>query len=42
VSKADSDLTRGWLTSRAFSIAGGSTEIQLNIISRRWLGLPVN
>jgi acyl-CoA dehydrogenase len=42
VSKADSDLTRGWLTSRAFSIAGGSTEIQLNIISRRWLGLPVS
>lgn len=41
VSRVDSDLTRGWLTSRAFSIAGGSTEIQLNIISRRWLGLPV-
>jgi alkylation response protein AidB-like acyl-CoA dehydrogenase len=37
----DAATTRDWLTSRAFSIAGGSTEIQLNILSKRWLGLPV-
>jgi alkylation response protein AidB-like acyl-CoA dehydrogenase len=32
--------TRSWLTARALSIAGGTTEIQLNIISKRDLGLP--
>ena len=31
---------RDWLYSRAWTIAGGSSEIQLNIISRRALGLP--
>src|SRR5882757_492384 len=38
----DMSTTRDWLTSRAFSIAGGSTEIQLNILSKRWLGLPAS
>jgi acyl-CoA dehydrogenase len=42
VAQSDLDLTRSWLTSRAFTIAGGSTEIQLNTISRQWLGLPTS
>lgn len=32
--------TRDWLRSRANSIEGGTTEIQLNIIAKRILGLP--
>jgi acyl-CoA dehydrogenase len=32
--------TRDWLRSRANTIEGGSSEIQLNIIARRVLGLP--
>ncbi len=31
---------RDWLYSRAWTIAGGSSEIQLNIIAKRALGLP--
>jgi acyl-CoA dehydrogenase len=34
------DLTRDWLRSRANSIEGGTTEIQLNIVAKRILGLP--
>lgn len=32
--------TRDWLRSRANSIEGGSSEVQLNIIAKRVLGLP--
>ena len=34
------DTTREWLRSRGNSIEGGPSEIQLNIISKRVLGLP--
>ena len=39
---ADRELatTRDWLRSRANSIEGGTSEIQLNIIAKRILGLP--
>ncbi|MCK9541026.1 MAG: acyl-CoA dehydrogenase family protein [Novosphingobium sp.] len=32
--------TRGWLRSKANSIEGGTSEINLNVISKRVLGLP--
>lgn len=34
------ELTRTWLGSKAASIAGGTNEVQLNIIAKRVLGLP--
>jgi acyl-CoA dehydrogenase len=34
------DVCRSWMLSKTFTIAGGSSEIQLNIIARRVLGLP--
>lgn len=39
---SDSELatTRGWLRSKANSIEGGTSEVQLNIIAKRILGLP--
>jgi len=33
-------VARGWLRSKANSIEGGTSEVQLNIISKRILGLP--
>jgi alkylation response protein AidB-like acyl-CoA dehydrogenase len=36
----DLALTRNWLRSRGNSIEGGTSEIQLNIIAKRVLGLP--
>ena len=32
--------TRNWLSGKASSIAGGSNEVQMNIIAKRVLGLP--
>ncbi len=37
---AELAATRDWLRTRALSIEGGTTEIQLNILARRVLGLP--
>ena len=34
------DATRQWLRSKANTIEGGTSEIQLNIIAQRVLGLP--
>ncbi|MEZ5549648.1 MAG: acyl-CoA dehydrogenase family protein [Pseudomonadales bacterium] len=34
------DTTRGWLRSKANSIEGGTSEVQLNILAKRVLGLP--
>ena len=39
-SDEERSLTRTWLRSKASTIAGGSSEIQLNIIAKRVLGLP--
>ena len=36
----DLEATRSWLASKADSIAGGTSEIQRNVIAKRVLGLP--
>ncbi|QYE35998.1 MULTISPECIES: acyl-CoA dehydrogenase family protein [Sphingosinicellaceae] len=38
--KGEGDLSRHWLRSRANSIEGGTSEVQLNIIAKRVLQLP--
>jgi alkylation response protein AidB-like acyl-CoA dehydrogenase len=37
---ADLALTRAWLRSKANSIEGGTSEINLNVVAKRVLGLP--
>ena len=37
---AELETTREWLAQKALTIAGGTQEIQLNIIAKRVLGLP--
>ncbi|MBV7327518.1 acyl-CoA dehydrogenase family protein [Chloroflexi bacterium TSY] len=37
----EGDLSRAWLRTKANTIEGGTSEIQLNIISKRILGLPM-
>ena len=39
-SSGELGMTRSWLAGKARSIAGGSNEVQLNIIAKRVLGLP--
>lgn len=39
-SPSERGMTRSWLAGKARSIAGGSNEVQLNIIAKRVLGLP--
>lgn len=34
------EVCRAWLLSKTYTIAGGSSEVQLNIIAKRVLGLP--
>ena len=38
--KDELDAVRGWLFGKAFTIFGGSQEVQSNIVSKRILGLP--
>ncbi|MDH5738183.1 MAG: acyl-CoA dehydrogenase family protein [Gammaproteobacteria bacterium] len=39
-SEDDIEAARGWLRDRAVTIYGGTNEVQMNIISKRVLGLP--
>ena len=39
-SEKEINTTRQWLRSKANSIEGGTSEVQLNVISKRVLGLP--
>jgi len=36
----DGVISRDWLRSKGNSIEGGTSEVQLNIIAKRVLGLP--
>jgi len=39
-SRDEHDIGRLWLLAKTYTIAGGSSEVQLNIIAKRVLGLP--
>jgi alkylation response protein AidB-like acyl-CoA dehydrogenase len=39
-SEEETEITREWLRSKGNSIEGGTSEIQLNVIAKRVLGLP--
>jgi len=39
-SSGHAEVGRGWLNARSISIAGGTNEMQRNIVSERLLGLP--
>ena len=39
-SAGELSTTRDWLRSKANSIEGGTSEVQLNIVAKRVLGLP--
>jgi acyl-CoA dehydrogenase len=36
----EGEIARNWLRTKGNSIEGGTSEVQLNIISKRVLGLP--
>jgi acyl-CoA dehydrogenase len=38
--KDEHDICRQWLLSKTYTIGGGTSEVQLNIIAKRVLGLP--
>jgi alkylation response protein AidB-like acyl-CoA dehydrogenase len=38
--KDELEAVRGWLSGKAWTIFGGSQEVQSNIVSKRILGLP--
>jgi alkylation response protein AidB-like acyl-CoA dehydrogenase len=38
--EAEREATRAWLRNKALTIAGGTKEVQLNVIAKRVLGLP--
>jgi alkylation response protein AidB-like acyl-CoA dehydrogenase len=38
--RRDGETPRHWLRSKGNSIEGGTSEIQLNIVAKRILGLP--
>ena len=39
-SPAEIGQTRSWLRSKGNSIEGGTSEVQMNVIAKRVLGLP--
>ena len=39
-SQDEHDVCRSWMLAKTYTISGGSSEIQLNIIAKRVLGLP--
>ena len=39
-SEDEQTKTHEWMSNKALTIAGGSSEVQLNVISKRALGLP--